>query len=148
MRVVYDEKLLMNKVKIPINDEISFRVLEILEDGWREREVCAQDLWYTKQPYKCVGSSRYYQGRNGGYTPAGRAINVYSKAYTLRPSSGSTGKIFYYENKVLRFTPRELMRLQTIPDWYKMASKHYRDIANIVGNGWTVDVIKHILSYL
>lgn len=46
-----------------------------------------------------------------------------------------------------RLTPTECARLQTIPDWYKWGcsdSQAYK----MLGNGWTVDVIKHILSYI
>lgn len=46
-----------------------------------------------------------------------------------------------------RLTPTECARLQTIPNWYKWecsASQQYK----MLGNGWTVEVIKHILSFL
>lgn len=43
--------------------------------------------------------------------------------------------------------PTECARLQTIPEWYKWEvseTQQYR----MLGNGWTVEVIKHILSFL
>ena len=46
-----------------------------------------------------------------------------------------------------RLTPQECARLQTIPSWYKWGcsdSQAYK----MLGNGWTVEVIKHILSYI
>lgn len=46
-----------------------------------------------------------------------------------------------------RMTPTECARLQTIPEWYKWgcsATQQYK----MLGNGWTVEVIKHILSFL
>lgn len=52
------------------------------------------------------------------------------------------------QGKVIRrLTPTECARLQTIPDWYKWEcsdTQQYR----MLGNGWTVDVIAHILSYM
>lgn len=48
---------------------------------------------------------------------------------------------------VRRITPTEAARLQTIPAWYKWecsATQQY----TMLGNGWTVEVIKHILRYL
>lgn len=51
------------------------------------------------------------------------------------------------DETVRRFTPTECARLQTIPEWYKWecsATQQYR----MLGNGWTVEVIKHILSFL
>lgn len=48
---------------------------------------------------------------------------------------------------IRRLTPTECARLQTIPEWYKWEcsdSQAYR----MLGNGWTVEVIKHIFSFL
>lgn len=38
-------------------------------------------------------------------------------------------------------------RLQTIPDWYKWGCSDTQ-IYKMLGNGWTVEVIKHILSHI
>lgn len=49
--------------------------------------------------------------------------------------------------RIRRLTPTECARLQTIPDWYKWqcsSTQQYK----MLGNGWTVEVIKHILSFL
>jgi DNA (cytosine-5)-methyltransferase 3A len=49
--------------------------------------------------------------------------------------------------KIRRLTPTECSRLQTIPSWYKWQcsdTQQYR----MLGNGWTVEVIKHILSFM
>lgn len=45
------------------------------------------------------------------------------------------------------FTPRELERIQTLPDYY-CDGLNYVDIAHAVGNGWTVDIIKGIFDDL
>lgn len=48
---------------------------------------------------------------------------------------------------IRRLTPTECARLQTIPDWYKWEcseSQQYK----MLGNGWTVEVIKHILGFI
>lgn len=48
---------------------------------------------------------------------------------------------------VRRITPTEAARLQTIPEWYKWecsATQQY----TMLCNGWTVEVIKHIFSFL
>lgn len=48
---------------------------------------------------------------------------------------------------IRRLTPTECSRLQTIPTWYKWEcsdSQAYR----MLGNGWTVEVIKHVFSFL
>ena len=49
--------------------------------------------------------------------------------------------------RIRRLTPTECARLQTIPEWYKWScsdTQQYR----MLGNGWTVKVIMHILKYL
>lgn len=38
-------------------------------------------------------------------------------------------------------------RLQTIPDWYKWVCSDTQAY-KMLGNGWTVEVIKHILSHI
>ena len=48
---------------------------------------------------------------------------------------------------IRRLTPTECSRLQTIPPWYKWEcsdSQAYR----MLGNGWTVEVIKHFFQFL
>ena len=52
-----------------------------------------------------------------------------------------------HERKIRRLTPLECERLQTVKDGYtKIASDSQR--YKMIGNGWTVDVIAHILSYI
>ena len=51
------------------------------------------------------------------------------------------------QSRIRRLTPTECARLQTIPEWYKWNcsdTQQYR----MLGNGWTIEVIKHILSFL
>jgi DNA (cytosine-5)-methyltransferase 3A len=50
-------------------------------------------------------------------------------------------------NKIRAYTPTECERLQTVKDGYtSMVSDTQR--YKMLGNGWTIDVICHILSYL
>jgi DNA (cytosine-5)-methyltransferase 3A len=49
--------------------------------------------------------------------------------------------------KIRRLTPTECARLQTIPDWYEFNVSDTQ-IYRMLGNGWTVEVIKHILSFM
>lgn len=46
-----------------------------------------------------------------------------------------------------RLTPNECARLQTIPDWYKWSCSDTQAY-KMLGNGWTVEVVKHILSHI
>lgn len=49
--------------------------------------------------------------------------------------------------RIRRLTPTETARLQTIPSWYKWQCSETQQY-KMLGNGWTVEVIKHIFSYI
>jgi DNA (cytosine-5)-methyltransferase 3A len=69
------------------------------------------------------------------------------KSPTLNQRDYKEPRCIYKNSRIRRLTPTECARLQTIPTWYKWEcsdTQQYR----MLGNGWTVDVIKHILSYL
>lgn len=51
------------------------------------------------------------------------------------------------ERRLRRYTPLECARLQTVPDWYKWYCSDTQ-IYKMLGNGWTVEVIKHIFSFI
>jgi len=60
---------------------------------------------------------------------------------------GNRQKKVYQDGRCRKFTPLEYERMQTLPDNYTACicdSKRYTG----VGNGWTVDVIVHILNHL
>lgn len=55
---------------------------------------------------------------------------------------------FVTDNEILRdLTIKEYKKLQTIPDWYSFGNLIKSKITNLIGDGWTVDVISHILSF-
>lgn len=69
------------------------------------------------------------------------------KSSTLSANSWEQNNLLYNGEHIRRYTPTEAARLQTIPDWYKWecsATQQY----TMLGNGWTVEVIKHIFSFL
>ena len=59
----------------------------------------------------------------------------------------SCGQLAYIDYKIRRLTPTECARLQTIPEWYKWVVSETQQY-KLLGNGWTVKVIMHILKYL
>ena len=66
-------------------------------------------------------------------------ITIKGKTYPIKLPDA-----FYIIRKL---TVRECMRLQTVPEWYKFPvsdSQAYK----MLGNGWTVEVIKHLLSHI
>ena len=66
-------------------------------------------------------------------------ITIKGKEYPIKLLDG-----FYIIRKL---TVTECRRLQTIPDWYKMPCSDTQNY-KMLGNGWTVEVIKHILSHI
>lgn len=50
-------------------------------------------------------------------------------------------------NSVLLFTQTELERLQTIPVGYTSCVT-YKEAADLIGDGWNVETVKHILKGL
>lgn len=61
------------------------------------------------------------------------------KCYVINLSDG--------KYKVRNLTTLERKRLQTVPDNYEMLGNTIKDL-RLLGNGWTVNVIAHILSYI
>lgn len=77
-----------------------------------------------------------------------RVYNINFKSPTLTACrGGSTHKKVLDGWRCRKLTPNEYRKLQTIPDWYKMdvADSH---IYNMCGDGWTIEVIKYILSFM
>jgi len=77
-----------------------------------------------------------------------RVFNPAFKVHTLTTcGGGNTQKKVYVDGRCRKLTPLEYERLQTLPDNYTKCvadSNRY----TCCGNGWTVDVIAHILSYI
>ena len=49
--------------------------------------------------------------------------------------------------RIRRLTPKECQRLQTVPEWYSWGNTSDTQIYRMLGNEWSIEVIKHILSY-
>ena len=77
-----------------------------------------------------------------------RVFNPAFKVHTLTTcGGGNTQKKVYINGRARKLTPLEYERLQTLPDNYTagVADGHRYTAC---GNGWTVDVIAHILSHI
>ena len=73
------------------------------------------------------------------YEVSNGLITIKGKQYPIKLKDG------YYI--IRKLSVRECMRLQTVPEWYEFPvsnSQAYK----MLGNGWTVDVIAHILKGL
>lgn len=96
------------------------------------------------KPMVIAGTLRSFKCDKGFRPIAGEK----SPCLTARARQDGSGQACIASEVALRrLTPTECARLQTIPSWYRWAcsdSQAYR----MLGNGWTVEVIKHILSFI
>lgn len=75
-----------------------------------------------------------------------RVFNSKFKVHTLTTcGGGNTQKKVYINGRVRKLTPLEYERLQTLPDNYTAGVADCHRYTTC-GNGWTVDVIAHILK--
>ena len=98
----------------------------------------------TKKGYAVIQPGECFDFENqNSKTRRGRKMET--KANALMSQNMS---LMNYTNnyRIRRLTPLECASLQTIPDWYKWGcsdTQAYR----MLGNGWTIEVIKHILMF-
>ena len=80
-----------------------------------------------------------------------RVYSVEGKSSCLNATSGGVAgngnSLILQHEKVRKFTPVEAERLQTVPDNYTNCISDNQRF-KCLGNGWTVDVIAHILSFI
>lgn len=83
------------------------------------------------------------------YESSGQAGKVVDTEYKSPPITGQrvNSQGFLNTSRIRRLTPTECARLQTIPDWYKWIVSDTQQY-KLLGNGWTIKVIKHIISFL
>lgn len=78
-----------------------------------------------------------------------RVYSVYGKSVTLTANGGGRGAktgLYLIGDTVRKLTPLEAERCQTLPDNYtEIDGISMTNRLKTVGNGWTVDVIAHIL---
>lgn len=107
---------------------------------------------------KCNNYIKYDLGGKGHYSQQDRLYYLDKKAPTIPRSRTETKfNVYLGEETYKKTCPIEVERLQTLPDNYtKYGMNDKGEIKEIpktrrfeaIGNGWTVDVIAHILSFL
>lgn len=99
----------------------------------------------TKKGYVEVNPGECFDSENiNSTTRRGRKMNDKSNCLMAKETDFMQ---YTSDFRIRRLTPTECERLQTVPDDYtKEASDTQR--YRMLGNGWTVDVIVHILSFM
>ena len=141
---------------------------DILESGigWQDKSYCMtasyngavfrntlerkQRTMVAEPVIKSIRVGEYGKGGQGQ-----RIYSVYGKSVSLTANGGGQGaKTGLYKIDlpdgdyiIRKLTPVEAERLQTLPDDYTMGISNTQRY-KCIGNGWTVDVIAHILGGL
>lgn len=120
--------------------------MDIETDGFMGKQGVIESIPYyatpiewdeNGRPTKAISAAdgkpyRVYEVKDG-------KITIKGKEYPIKLPDG-----FYIIRKL---TVKECARLQTIPDWYEFPvsdSQAYK----MIGNGWTIEVIKYLLSHI
>jgi site-specific DNA-cytosine methylase len=95
---------------------------------------------------------QYDTNGTGNNSQGQRAYFEDGKSGALQRGGEKTGqvqpKVFNKKSfSIRRLTPLECMRLQTVNDDYKMPVSDTQKY-KMLGNGWTIDVISYIFSYI
>lgn len=116
---------------------------DILDDNVDEKYFYNKSFTYNGDDKKVQATLEMK-----GHDIIKRVNNKNYKSPTLTSCRGGNLQKKVYDNgRCRKLTPNEYRKLQTIPDWYKMnvANSH---IYNMCGDGWTIEVIKHIFKGL
>lgn len=140
------EKLLQHKQRNKANGKNNGAVYAdkaptLTSNSWQQNNHVTDGRIRQLNPSRESGGTQPYQ-QNRVYDPEGQAPAL------MNGHGGQTiNALVGGDAPIRRLTPAECARLQTIPDWYKWEvseTQQYR----MIGNGWTVEVIKHIFSFL
>lgn len=116
-------------VEVPQDRGIMLK--DILEDN-----PGIEEIWSPKKlPYVNRSRNTMYVQINGD-----KSIPITARGY----ASWNT-QFIEDENGLRDLTINEYRRLQTIPDWYDFGDLRKSQITDLIGDGWTIEIIKHIL---
>lgn len=129
----------------PKSREAGLNTEQMLEPRYDGKTNCLTSVQKDNLVMQLNGSTESggvqpYQ-QNRVYDPNGISPSL------LAQMSCGTHAILENKTRIRRLTPTECERLQTVPDGYTSVvsdTQRYR----MLGNGWTVDVIAHIFSFM
>lgn len=123
----------------------------VLKDVVIPTDEVPDKYWYTKYPVTVHDGNVKVKAtiHLNGHRQAKEVYGLNYKCNTLLcdGNGGNLVKKVYQDNRVRKLTPLEYERLQTLPDNYTDCVADSRRYTAI-GNGWTVDVIAHIFSFM
>jgi len=140
---VEEKHFLSEKASKYVTNKIRLSKMFTAINGNKSMTVCAKYDSSKNGTFICVDSN----GRMDEY----KTGTIGARYYKGVEQFGSN-PFLLADKRIRRFTPIEVCRLQTVPDDYffidgKQAVSDTQ-IYKMCGNGWTVDVIAHILSFM
>lgn len=133
--------------EVPVTlEESNLTLRDVFDKTLKHREI---HINHPETIVKCKSYYQYDQNLRGHKSQDQRYFDIDSKSNTLLLSTSSIPKVKVDDGKIYLLTPKECAKLQTL-------DSNYIDIDGIsnqakymaLGNGWTVDVIAHILKGL
>ena len=113
----------------------------VSSNSWEQNNLLITEA--THKGYSEIRPSECYDAENPkSKTRRGRKMEF--KANCLMAAITNFMQ-YTADYRIRRLTQTECARLQTIPDWYQWIVSDTQ-IYKQCGNGWTIEVIKHILS--
>ncbi len=100
--------------------------------------VAAGGMGVGHVPMVVSGTLRWFGGLNFREIHSGKGATLLAMGHENACIIG---------NRIRRITPTECARLQTIPEWYRWECSETQQY-KMCGNGWTIEVIKHIFSFM
>lgn len=123
----------------------------VLKDIVVDAKNVPDKYWYTKYQITVHDGNVKVKAtiHLNGHRQSKEVYNLDHKCNTLLcdGNGGNLVKKIYQDNRVRKLLPLEYERLQTLPDYYTDCVSDSRRYTAI-GNGWTVDVISHIFSFM
>lgn len=120
-----------------------------------DRHIYLSDILEEDVDDKYYLSDKMMAWLNKRYAERGRKFKIANsddKSHCLTVSglkmNCDTDYVVGKSGRLRVFTPAEYARLQTVPAWYSWEGTSSTQIRKMCGNGWTIEVIKHILSFM
>lgn len=135
---------------IPVNMDYEKSNL-VLDDILYPHDYKVKDFTKYKESVKWNKDEticRYDTSGKGYYSQASRCRKTSIKSNTLTASGNDKNNIWIKDYQCRVLHPIEAERLQTLPDNYTSCLKSKVKRSEVCGNGWTIDVIAHILKGL
>ena len=129
----------------------NIKVKDILDLNFHKENLISEVKFNNKDDTK-DNNKLFRIGTIGKGGQGERVYSINGKSCTLSANGGGRGAktgLYFIDGEVRKLNPLEAERLQTLPDNYTLCegvseTQRYK----CIGNGWTAEVIVHILSHI